>query len=137
MDTRFWNAPGLDGALNGALYAYKRLRQYLNQAPFRLVPLRLRFLVAGGSRPTRSMDFGPWSIHGFYLFQLNGCAQKNQLRNILLHRLATIQDRLFINRLAPVVEARRARLRAAGQRLEQVGHSHVGAVLYAPAFCRI
>ena len=33
MDTRFWNAPGLDGALNGALYAYKRLRQYLNQAP--------------------------------------------------------------------------------------------------------
>ena len=77
-------ATGLDGALNGALYAYKRLRQYLNQAPFRLVPLRLRFLVAGGSRPTRSMDFGPWSIHGFYLFQLNGCAQKNRLRNILL-----------------------------------------------------
>ena len=50
-DTRFWNAPGLDGALNGALYAYKRLRQYINQAPYRPVPLRLRFLVAGGSRP--------------------------------------------------------------------------------------
>jgi hypothetical protein len=58
MDTRFWNAPGLDGALNGALYAYKRLRQYLNQAPFRLVPLRLRFLG--------SWWFAAHTVHGFW-----------------------------------------------------------------------
>jgi hypothetical protein len=39
-----------------------------------------------------------------------------------------VRQRPLIDRLAPVVDVRRARLRAAGQRLEQVGHPHVAAV---------